>query len=208
MGANTRDAIARASTRCSAPLRRDRRIVFPLRPADDGSRRQRAVRSWLIRRPGELNESRSFASPPHGRFAFSFKQTVPNRSTPKQRILRELRQRCDSKLCVSCVLTLWGHASRFRTRACGERARPLPLALPSPGLPVEGGPFPAAVRSPLGLLLASQFFGRHDHVNEGSGSEHGQCQCLADGVADHEPLQRLGVRDGLAVGADQEVVLA
>jgi hypothetical protein len=69
------------------------------------------VRSLLIRRPGELNESRSFASPPHGRFAFSLTQAMLKISTCKQQILKELRQRCDSRLCVSCVLTLWRHAS-------------------------------------------------------------------------------------------------
>jgi hypothetical protein len=114
MGANTKDAMTRANTRCSAPLRRDRCIVLPLRPADDRTRRRRAVSSLPIRQPGELSESRSFASPPRGRFAFSFKQTMPNRSTWKQQILRDLRQHCDLKLCVSCVLTVWRHATRLR----------------------------------------------------------------------------------------------
>jgi hypothetical protein len=67
-------------------------------------------------------------------------------------------------------------------------------------------PFREDLRSHC-LFVASQLFGRHGHVDEAFGSEHGQCQWLADGVTKHQPLQRLGVRDGVAVCADQKVVL-
>jgi hypothetical protein len=60
----------------------------------------------------------------------------------------------------------------------------------------------------LDLPVAAKFFGRDDHIEEGLGSEHGQRQWPADRVAQHQSLQRLGTRDRLAVGLDQEVSLS
>ena len=45
---------------------------LPPRTRRDRAAGRQAVCLLLFRRPGELQESRSFASPPHGRFAFSF----------------------------------------------------------------------------------------------------------------------------------------
>ncbi len=41
----------------------------------------------------------------------------------------------------------------------------------------------------LDLPVAAQFFGRDDHIEEGLGSEQGQRQWPADGVAQHQSLQ-------------------
>ena len=57
----------------------------------------------------------------------------------------------------------------------------------------------------LELSVFTQFFGCGDHVDEGFGSEHGQRQRLADGVTEHQSLQRLGTGDRLAVCTDQEI---
>ena len=66
--------------------------------------RRRAVRSCSFRRPGELNESRSFASPPHGRFAFF----VPNARwtegmPPSKGLWTYLHGSCARELCSRCA---------------------------------------------------------------------------------------------------------
>ena len=70
-GTNAMGAIARTNTSGSARLRRDCRIVFsPFDPQTTGREGDEQRAHCSFGGPANSNESRSFASLPHGRFAF------------------------------------------------------------------------------------------------------------------------------------------
>jgi hypothetical protein len=126
----------------------------PHRPPPSTRRRRvaKATSSALVADFGGPANSTSpvaLRPPLTGGLPFRSNQTMPNRSTPKQRILSELRQRCDSKLCVSCVLTLFRHASPLEDQVTRRTGSPAPSRLSRHRAFRQRRPFSA--RHPLSL---------------------------------------------------------